>query len=251
MRTIIAASALAAVSFASTQAYAGMGPKETFIAACEMDKKPGGKPDAAVRAQIPTAKAIVEATGKTTCANAWTAATELTKLDASGKAITDIGILMGLTKLTNVNLSGNEIADVKPLANLKLTKLDLSGNKITDVSPLASITTLTSLNVAKNQVTDISSLSTLTALTELSANGNSIDKVWALTDMKGLKKAQLNNNKIENLAPLAKNKKLTELKVKNNPVKNCPDKGKVEVKGKEIENTDLLKGVCKDEAYKK
>ena len=54
-----------------------------------------------------------------------------------------------------------------------------------------------------------------------------------------------------NLAPLAKNKKLKELKVKGNPVKNCPDGKKVEVKGKELENTELLKGICKDEAYKK
>jgi len=252
MRHLFAASALAAVSFVTLQAQAADGPEQAFMAACEMDSKGSPTANADVRGQIPVVNAIKEATGKTACPMAWTAAKELTKLDASGKGITDIGILMGLSKLTNVNLSNNEITDVTPLGNLAgLKKLDLSGNKITDVSALGKATALTDLNLAKNQISDISGLSTLTALAELRVNDNQIDKVWAVTDMKALKKAYLSSNKIENLAPLAKNKKLVELAVRNNPVKNCPDKGKVEIKGKEIDNTDVLKGVCKDEAWKK
>ena len=48
--------------------------------------------------------------------------------------------LKELTQLTNLDLSGNQISDVSPLAGLtKLTKLNLSNNNITDLTPLAEL----------------------------------------------------------------------------------------------------------------
>ena len=59
-----------------------------------------------------------------------------------------------LTKLTSLNLSGNQISDIKPLSNLtNLTFLDLSGNQISDIKPLSNLTKLTSLDLAKNPLT--------------------------------------------------------------------------------------------------
>jgi len=252
MRHFIAASALAAVAFSSTVSVAAAGPEQSFLAACKMEVEKDTKPNPEIRAQVPLMKVIMEASGSTACAMAWTKAKELTSLDASGKSLVDVNMLRGLTGLTSLNLSNNSVADLTPLETLtNLKKVDLSENQIADVAVLGKLTGLTSLNLSKNKVSDISGLSTLTALTELRLNDNEIVKVWPVTDMKALKKAYFNANKIENLSPLAKNKKLVELSVRGNPVKNCPDKGKVEVKGKEIDNTDLLKGVCKDEAWKK
>lgn len=252
MRHVIAASALAAFAFSSTVAVAAAGPEQSFLAACQMDTNKETKPNPEVRSQVPLTKALMEASGATACAMGWAKVQELTSLDLTDKGIADISMLRGLSGLTSVNLSGNGITDISALETLtNLKKADLSKNEISDVSALAKATGLTSLNLSKNKVSDISSLSTLTALTELRLNDNQVVKVWPVTDMKALKKAYLNANQIENLAPLAKNKKLVELSVRGNPVKNCPDKGKVEVKGKEIENTDLLKGICKEEAWKK
>ncbi|MCH4057938.1 MAG: MucBP domain-containing protein [Lactobacillaceae bacterium] len=56
-----------------------------------------------------------------------------------------------------------DITDVSPLAGLtKLTNLQLSGNRITDVTPLAGLTNLTQLGLAFNHIGDFSSLSSLT-----------------------------------------------------------------------------------------
>ena len=251
MRQLIAVSALAAVAVVSVQANAAT-PKENFITVCEAGMKKEPLSDGSLRTSVATVAAIKAATGKEACGVAWTAATTATSLDLSGKSVTDISMLKNFSKLTSLNISGNEISDLSALGGLTgLTDLDASSNKVSDVSALGSLTALTKLNLAKNQITDIAALSTLTALKELRLNDNQIVKVAPLTSIKGLKKLFLSSNKVENLAPLAKSKKLVELAVRNNPVKNCPDKGKLEIKGKEIENTEVLQTVCKDEAYKK
>ena len=66
--------------------------------------------------------------------------TNLTLLDVSGNQITDLSPLAGLTNLNTLILSHNLIADVTPLAGLtNVSDLDLSNNQINDVSPLASL----------------------------------------------------------------------------------------------------------------
>ena len=50
-----------------------------------------------------------------------------------------------------LQLDGNQISDVSPLASLtNLTDLDLGNNQISDVSPLASLTNLTDLGLYDN-----------------------------------------------------------------------------------------------------
>jgi internalin A len=62
----------------------------------------------------------------------------LTELDLTGNAIDDIKPLASLTNLTRLNLFDNQIGDIKPLASLtKLTELTLNHNKIGDIKPLA------------------------------------------------------------------------------------------------------------------
>ena len=100
-----------------------------------------------------------------------------------------------LTKLTELNLEGNQLTDVSPLATLTgLTKLDLSYNQLTDVSPLATLTGLTTLYLASNQLTDVSPLATLTGLTELSLAVNKLTDVSPLATLTGLTKLYLREN---------------------------------------------------------
>ena len=78
-----------------------------------------------------------------------------------------------LTKLTSLNLSVNQISDIKPLSNLtNLTSLSLSGNKISDIKPLSNLTNLTYLQLSGNKISDIKPLSNLTKLTRLNLKGN-------------------------------------------------------------------------------
>lgn len=251
MRHLIAASLVASFGLTATQAEAASAPRQVFVDACKSVKAQAADagPEA-VRAK-PTVKAIMDVAGGNDCEAIAKNAAGLTSLDISGKGLTDVSVVAFMKNLTTLNISNNKVSDISAVKGLTaLTKLNIAQNTVTDISAVAALTALDTLNISKNAVNDLGAIKDLPALKTLRADNNQIAKAFAVSNVKTLNSVNLNNNKIENLAPLAKNKKLKELKVKGNPVKNCPDGNKVEVKGKEIENTDLLKGICKDEAYK-
>jgi Leucine-rich repeat (LRR) protein len=91
--------------------------------------------------------------------------------------------------VTELNLSGNEISDLTPLATLtNLRSLDLSDNFITDLSPLAGLTNLgnefaTYVNLSYNQITDVSPLANLTNLQFLTLHNNQITDLTPLGNL--------------------------------------------------------------------
>ena len=65
----------------------------------------------------------------------------------------------GLTQLIYLNLSYNQISDIRPLVGLtQLTSLDLAGNQISDISPLIGLTNLEFLYLHRNPIADTSAL---------------------------------------------------------------------------------------------
>ncbi|GAI54387.1 unnamed protein product, partial [marine sediment metagenome] len=69
--------------------------------------------------------------------------------------ITDFTGLEHCSNLTELNLYGNFMSDISPLASLtNLVWLGLHVNKISDISPLASLTNLTALNLDFNEISD-------------------------------------------------------------------------------------------------
>ncbi|MGB7895415.1 MAG: leucine-rich repeat protein, partial [Microcoleus sp.] len=89
-----------------------------------------------------------------------------------------------LSSLATLDLSRNQIGDIKPLASLtNLKKLYLSFNKITDIKPLASLTNLTVLFLDKNQIVGIEPLASLTNLTVLSLPNNTIGDIKPLASL--------------------------------------------------------------------
>ena len=77
------------------------------------------------------------------------------------------------------NLTGLEDAT-------NLTGLDLAGNNISDISPVAGLTKLISLDLGKNSISDISAVVGLTNLTTLILNNNSISDISSLVENTGL-----------------------------------------------------------------
>ena len=67
-----------------------------------------------------------------------------------------------------------------------LTVLDLAGNNISDISPVAGLTKLISLDLGKNSISDISAVVGLTNLTTLTLNNNSISDISPLVENTGL-----------------------------------------------------------------
>ena len=93
----------------------------------------------------------------------------------------------GLTNLTYLDLTDNEIVDISPLEGLtNLTALFLTDNEIVDISPLEGLTNLTALFLTDNEIVDISPLEGLTDLTRLFLDNNSISDISPLVSNTGL-----------------------------------------------------------------
>jgi hypothetical protein len=83
-----------------------------------------------------------------------------------------------LSTLENLNLADNDIADVRPLGELRILRvLDLSDNCIASIDGLQSLHNLESLNLCRNRLESMESLKYLRALkslNNLSIEGNSL-----------------------------------------------------------------------------
>jgi Leucine-rich repeat (LRR) protein len=73
--------------------------------------------------------------------------------------VRDLSPLAGLTNLTQVSLSYNQISDLTPLANLtNLSVLTLGNNQIVVLTPLMNLINLSYLSLQYNQIVDLSAL---------------------------------------------------------------------------------------------
>ena len=81
-----------------------------------------------------------------------------------------------MPKLEQLFVSGNQIDDITPLANVTtLTILALDDNRITDITALSALTNLTSLFLGGNRIADLSAVTGLTKLGELHLSYNYLD----------------------------------------------------------------------------
>ncbi|MEG4572110.1 leucine-rich repeat domain-containing protein, partial [Microcoleus sp. N3A4] len=120
-----------------------------------------------------TVDMLLQQAGTTECDGANQKLSLLTELNLSFNQISDIKPLESLTNITELNLQNNQISDIKPLESLtNLTQLVLSFNQISDIKPLKSLTNLTELILSFNQISDIKPLESLTNITELNLQNN-------------------------------------------------------------------------------
>ena len=115
----------------------------------------------------------------------------LESLDLYGNKICDLSPLASLTGLKRLNVSGNYSAlndktggsamSLKPLSNLILLQhLEVEGNGVTDISPLSSLVNMEYLNIRSNAITELGGLSQMKMLRELQAGKNKIVDASAL-----------------------------------------------------------------------
>ena len=149
--------------------------------------------------------------------------TNLTSLNLIGNSISDISPLAGLTRLIDLDLSETHvISDIAPLAGLtQLIFLNLNDNRINDISPLAGLTRLTSLSLVENSFfrdIDIVPLAGLTQLTFLNLSFNSIGDLGPLAGLTQLIDLDLAGANISDLSPLAGLTQLTFLDLSRNSI---------------------------------
>ena len=145
----------------------------------------------------------------------------IAELDLSNKGIRSLrsGDFDGLTTLTKLELKGNAITDIVPLAEVITARwLNLSGNSISDISALKHATALTYLNLSNNLISDISAIAGLTTLEVLHLGGNSISDISALKDLTTLEGLYLDSNSISNISALDDLTALTELELSRNSI---------------------------------
>ena len=144
----------------------------------------------------------------------------MTTLQLWGNQIDDISGLAGLTNLETLLIGQNNITDISALAGLtNLTELSVGDANIQDVSLLAGLTNLTSLRViaANIQDEDVSLLSGLTNLRQLALSHNRIADISPLAELTGLTGLWLWDNQVENISALSGLTNLTFLSLgKNN-----------------------------------
>ena len=134
---------------------------------------PGGTPGdvtALVFADPALQSAVEEASAETGDAAG------LVSLTAKDRGIAALDGIEQLTRLEVLDLYGNQIRDLSPLAGLqRLRYLDLGNNRVEDVSALASLKRLQVLLLADNEVAEVSVLAGLDSLQSVDLTGNPLD----------------------------------------------------------------------------
>jgi Leucine-rich repeat (LRR) protein len=143
---------------------------------------------------------------------------DVRRLRGHYRGIQDISGLQYMTNLSELDLTGNSVSDLTPLAALyaategaKLHHVYLAENLITDITPLAGMTRLETLDLTANQIQDVTPLYReygLYGLTWLSLAGNQIQDVAGLRNLTELEFLALDQNRITDIAPLAANRGL-------------------------------------------
>lgn len=131
-------------------------------------------------------------------------AANLQKLELRGNQISDISPLAGLINIEWLELFENQISDISALSDLtRLEYLWLYRNEISDISPLSKLKSLRLLILSRNQISDLSPLSGLTSVELLSLTENQITDVSIFSELTTLDRLWLDGNQIRDVSPLA------------------------------------------------
>ena len=140
---------------------------------------------------------------------------EVEGLEVSNRNVETVSGLELATGLTYLDLRGNAIADLRPVADMALLNfLHLDGNHIEDIAPLARLP-LRVLSLSDNMVKDLGSLAGMDGLYWLALDGNSIRDLPVFP--RGLSYLYLTDNSISDITALA-NLPLTELRLSGNSI---------------------------------
>ncbi|PGH03082.1 hypothetical protein GX51_04269 [Blastomyces parvus] len=143
----------------------------------------------------------------------------LTDLDLYDNLITRIKGLDGLTKLTSLDLSFNNIKHIKNVSHLvHLKDLYFVQNRIQKIEGLEGLKELRNLELAANRIREIENLDDLTALEELWLGKNKITEIKNIDALTNLKIISLPSNRLTTISGLSNLQNLEELYVSHNAI---------------------------------
>lgn len=122
-------------------------------------------------------------------------------LDLHDIGIIDINEIQGLdciTELEWLDLSGNNICDVRELGKFRnLKRLDLGNSEVTKITGLETLTNLKIIDLSRRKIrdiTEIGGLEQLSGLQEIDLTDNLIEEIKGLGHLNNLKKLSLRGN---------------------------------------------------------
>lgn len=143
-----------------------------------------------------------------------------------GLITNDWGFLSRFEELECLEMWNYGIRDISFVRSMrKLKRLILSGNQIADISPLADLTDLELLYIDNNRISDISPLSNLRKIRHLGLIGNSISNLTPLASMTNMRSLHLGKNLIRDITPLEGMKQLEIVSLDQNPIQSLGSLG--------------------------
>lgn len=129
----------------------------------------------------------------------------LALLELAGNQVMDLTPLAGLRQLQSVNLASNKVDDITPLGTLPaLQYIQLEGNRVVDPSPLSFCTNLASIYLSNNRIASIDSLVRLPRLVTLYADGNRIRDVGGIEGLRWLGTLSLADNRLRDVSSISR-----------------------------------------------
>jgi Leucine-rich repeat (LRR) protein len=129
----------------------------------------------------------------------------LASVELAGNRIVDLSPLAGLRQLQFVHLASNRVENLQSLGTLpSLQYIQLESNLVTDASPLAACTNLASVYLSRNKLKTIAPLTNLPRVVTFYADGNGLKTVAGLDQLKWLTTLSLTDNRISDVSPLAR-----------------------------------------------
>ena len=118
-------------------------------------------------------------------------------------AISDMAFVQSLPKIVRLNISDNQITELKGLDSLSvLQTFNISRNRINELKGLDSLTCLQTLYISNNQIAELKGLDALIALQDFAISSNQITELKGLGALTALQKFHIFNNQIKKLKGL-------------------------------------------------
>ena len=149
-------------------------------------------------------------------------ATNLHAVDLAGNAITNLDPLADHSELISLYVKNNPLIDVSALSTMKnLIILSLGTTQLDsslDVSAIGGLTKLTSLGLYGRAITDIAVMSNLTNLDHIELGETSLSDLTALSSLSEVTSLAVYDSYVTDVSPLASLHNLTQLNLENNQI---------------------------------
>lgn len=145
----------------------------------------------------------------------------LEKIDVHGTQVKQLGPVIGMPNLMELNLSKTGVEDIRPLKDVDpLQILRLDHCKVADIGPLRSARNLKQLSLDYTLIDELDSLYELYELSTLSFHHTKVRDLNPLRKLRQLKSLVFNHTQVSHISPLRELTEIRSINFSNTKVQN-------------------------------